>query len=720
LISFVDGNQIELDSGSVTLTLDALQTGTVDGSNLSMNTLISATGPFYGAFDLDGTDAVTPFCTASDLFIYPSPRYTDILDVMALHGDASVSVYDGATLVTTQTVSAATPMSITGDVADGNALKIESDVPVLVHRRTDSTGNAYDAMPYLAPDTELVGANSGNGRLVALEDNTLVELYHSTPDATTVTLNASEVLTLDGRGAQGDGDAIHILSSGPVAALSYGDGDGGESITFLPRRELGTRYLIGRDSEYLLVSAVDPGVTCRILDSGGQVVAEQTGDTIAPPYPNRIYFGATGSGSELNCDRPVFAMAEDAALSDERNLWPAKMHRPSFYPELEVGFLPQLQTRYAALEGTITTPTEVPSTGVSAFLSFRQTSATNVPAGSQILYQLSDNGGTTWYHHDGVQWSQAVLNAQANPAHEVNTHIRDFAVSEGSLTVKAILKSDNGTVTPELDELTLDYAGPGEPVEFVFDTIDGTQVAGIPFPVAIHALDSNGLPARDFAGTARLSTWGGNTFPNETPPFADGLAAFDISVSEVGHAVVITAMSGAVVGSSNPFPVVAPDVTGLALEFLSGDQQVGTVSNRLAVDPTVGVTDADTGHPVPGVQVVFTLLDGGGWLEDVDGIETGSELVVTADAGGRASVHWYLGPEPGANLMEARLEGAEGSPIQFEARGDPLDYDPDDESYWAGGGGGCACRGATVPEGGGFGFLLFCCLLAAFFVSRRR
>ena len=67
----------------------------------------------------------------------------------------------------------------------------------------------------------------------------------------------------------------------------------------------------------------------------------------------------------------------------------------------------------------------VPLSGVSAFLSFRQTGTTVAPQGSGLYYQLSNNGGNTWHYYDGQQWLQAALNSQSNTAGQVNAVIRD-------------------------------------------------------------------------------------------------------------------------------------------------------------------------------------------------------------------------------------------------------------------------------------------------------
>ncbi len=708
--SFVDGNSITV--GQITLSLDTRALGQVSADDLTSPTLVSALGPYYGAYDTDGTDALSPLVYAATTFIYPSPRYADNLDLYAPLSAAEVTVFDGTTQVAQASLAAGQAMSLAADVADGHALRIESDQPVVVSRRVDNAGTTYDAMPYLAPALELVGADSGNTLLAALEDGTQVEIYDSSPGHWSVTLDAGQVYALANAGSQGNGPAVHILASAPVAAISYGDGDGGESVTFLPRRELGRRYLIPRTAQYVLVASPTPAVTCRILDGDGQVVGEQISDAYAPYYPNRLFFSGVAAGSELSCDAPVFAMMEDQATNDERNLWPMKAHRPLLFPE-PTADLGEVETRYPDSSGWLVTPTLQPEDGLSALIGFLQTA--QVPAGTSLRYQLSPDQGGTWYYFDGEEWAQAAGVAQANDAYELGRAISSFDASSGSVTFRAVLASPSGLATPVLDELKVGWAGFGEAVRLQFDPIDATQVAGIPFDVTLTAVDSLGLRVQDFSGRADLATLHASTFPERTPAFENGRVTFSVAVGEIGDNVVLLARSGMLMGQSNPFVVVAPDPSGLSLETVSGDQQAGTVGQQLSEPLVVRVSDRETGAAIPAQQVTFRVTEGGGMLW-VEGQVPASELSVRSDAAGLAQVFWTLGPQPGANRAEALLDGAQGSPRSFLARADPEGAEPVDQEYWASGGGGCSCR-SSGPTGPALWWLL---LVVGVFVLRSR
>jgi hypothetical protein len=90
----------------------------------------------------------------------------------------------------------------------------------------------------------------------------------------------------------------------------------------------------------------------------------------------------------------------------------------------------------------------------------------------------------------------------------------------------------------------------------------------------------------------------------------------------------------------------------------SGDGQTGAVGRELARPLEVLVTD-DENHPIPGVEVSFTVTQGGGSL---------SAAVVESDYQGHVPVRWTLGPDAGTQTIQAAATDASGS----ELSGSPL------------------------------------------------
>jgi len=708
--SFVDNNTVQVVGGSGSV-LDTRDSTTIAAASLEPGTCLQATGAFYGTFAGDDVDALVPMGMADTLFVSPAMRYDDEFDVLSPFGDATVTVYDNATVVATQTVGAATAVTIAADVADGHEIRIESDLPVLVHHRGwDAVGSTNnDAYVMVAPASELFGANSATTYLVAAQNGTGVDVWYSGGTHETFTLDASTVRTLSAAGNQGSGDAVHILADGPVMAISQADGDGGESITFLPRRELGRRFVLPRAAEYVLVACADPATTCDILDTAGAAVSSQVSNNYAPHYPNRVYFGAVAAGHELHCDKPVWAMFEDSATNTERNLWPIKLHRPRVADEPTLA-LGTLETRYLFDRGTVITPTYVAPYSVASWTAFLESA--DIPGGSDLRYQLSDDDGMTWQWYDGDDWLAAADDDQASPGWQVHYAMGQFPSESGRLTVKAILNSDDGSQSPVLDEVRVMYVQGGSAERFVFDPIASPQVAGQPFEITITATDDQGRRIGGYDNVATLQTLGGLATPAQTPPFVNGQATFDVAVGEVGPAVQLYAYQAAVSGSSTPFEVVAAE--GARIELVSGDQQFGMAGFGLPDPLVVLVTNSD-GNPAGGVEVTFVVTEGEGAVSATPVSDASdNEVVVTTDGAGEASAIWRLGLPPGRQEVEARLDGAQGSPVTFVARADP---DPDAPYYTLRGeGGGCGCRtgrsGSTVP-------LIVCFAMVLVWIRRR-
>jgi hypothetical protein len=115
---------------------------------------------------------------------------------------------------------------------------------------------------------------------------------------------------------------------------------------------------------------------------------------------------------------------------------------------------------YATDSPTITPTTSFQPASVSSWNSF---SATEIPNGGSIRYQLSDNDGVTWYYYDSSGtpgWKPAVTATNYNDAATVNTQISSFPVASGKIRVRAFLIS-NGTQQVKLDAITIGYTGNG-------------------------------------------------------------------------------------------------------------------------------------------------------------------------------------------------------------------------------------------------------------------
>ncbi|MBR9707381.1 MAG: hypothetical protein GOV15_03005, partial [Candidatus Diapherotrites archaeon] len=104
------------------------------------------------------------------------------------------------------------------------------------------------------------------------------------------------------------------------------------------------------------------------------------------------------------------------------------------------------------LVGTTYNLTAINPVSVSSWDSFTETATLN---GQSIDYELSNDGGSTWYYWNGGSWASTTT--QYNGASVVNSNISAFPVGGGTLTIKARLNSD-GSATPELDEVGVTFS----------------------------------------------------------------------------------------------------------------------------------------------------------------------------------------------------------------------------------------------------------------------
>jgi hypothetical protein len=677
IMSFVDANTVE--AGTVSATLNAGETVTVPAGTLSPETPLSASGPVYAAFDTVG-DAAAPHRLSGFQFVYPTPRYIERFTVVSPEADATVSVTGRAGLLDTFTVTAGGSTTRDVVVPDLEAASLQTDAPVLAIRHGEDPTEDRDFMVMAPPALDLTGPTLGTNIITALEDATTGTAYFSDGTTETFALDALGTHTLGLTGSQGNGPAVRIVADRPVSAVSYADADGGEMVTFLPTRWLGTHHVVPFDAQYVYVAAPLPGTRCTLTHGGGTNV--RTADTLAPPYAKRLYWGSTVNGANLlapitlTCDAPVHASAERTLNDDEVNLWPLRFFRGR-EPDLSFDWATEVQTRYGSGAGTVTTPVFRPPLGVKTWDGFEQAGTTDVPEGTHLGYLLSMDEGSTWLTYAGGEWVEASGPEAALDAAQVADEIAGLPTGATSLTVQAVLRSPDGADTPRLDELAVAYTPPGPLATFSFGPVPPVVTSGVPVGITLTAEDADGTTVTAFTDSVLLFTEPStiDLLPTTSPAFTAGQVAFDLTF-QGEDVVTLVALSGDARGEAGPIQVVASAGSPALLEKVDGDDQYGPAGSVLPLPLQVRVLD-DDGRPVPGVSVEFQVTDGGGELDPPDSF---------TDAGGLASASWTLGPDPGANHARVSAGDIEGSPARFVARGDPEDGS-------AGGSGttGCGC-----------------------------
>jgi len=108
------------------------------------------------------------------------------------------------------------------------------------------------------------------------------------------------------------------------------------------------------------------------------------------------------------------------------------------------------------------------------------------------------------------------------------------------------------------------------------------------------------------------------------------------------------------------FHAVATPIRPSSMSRAEGNNQSATVGTAVPVRPSVIVRDG-SGNPLPGVAVLFAVIEGGG---DVLG-----EIQTTTATGIATVTAWVLGPAPGRNRLWATTRNLPG--IVLEATGVP-------------------------------------------------
>lgn len=93
--------------------------------------------------------------------------------------------------------------------------------------------------------------------------------------------------------------------------------------------------------------------------------------------------------------------------------------------------------------------------GVSAWTNFSET--VTEPGSDTVTFTLSDDNGVTYKYWDGGAWSVSSGFAQSNDGPTIDTNIATFPRTASGMKVRVYLHSNDGTTTPNIANLDVDY-----------------------------------------------------------------------------------------------------------------------------------------------------------------------------------------------------------------------------------------------------------------------
>ena len=679
VVSMVASNDVVIGGAADTLVTS------LEGRNRSvamLGTEVVAAGPIAAMWIGAGGDALPPESFAGRAFVIPSPRFDEALFVVAPFGDATLTFTRPA--LAPVTVPSGTAMQIATVVLDTDAIVLDADAPVVVVRGSVSG----DITPMPPAATELLGVVSGTVRVAAGPAGASLTYHSSDGTMATATVPANGEISLTPSSAQGAGPAQRIFSTEPIGAITYGDGDGGESVAFLPPELLGRELVMPVSAQFVAIATALPNTTCRLLRADGTELASGTTGPFATPVPGYLFFGSATNGlslagpAQLRCTNAVWAEVEDASSETEKLMIAAPAHRPGLDATVMPG---AIETRFEPGASAATSPSFVasrPMVGIRRFV------ATDVAGfGGSVSYQVSLDSGVTWLVPAG-----GIL---AAPSAGEGAPAADFlGVSfpeADTLAVRALFATE-GVADAAVDAVDVEAVLVPPPTTLSFETIPSPQRAGTEFSVLVTARDASDRLVR-IDSTLDVRSDPPGVVTAFTTPMVDGMATVTATPTAGASMVFVVAEIGDLIGSSNPFEVVAGSATR-TLEVVSGDMQGGAPGALLDAPVVVRVTDAD-GAPVAGDEVRFSVSTGGGEV---------SPSTIATDADGLAMASWTLG-DAGVNTLRVALVDDAAVAVVVSAT--------------ATDGGGCDCS-AAPGFGGHRGSSSWLALLGLAFVFVRR
>ena len=237
----------------------------------------------------------------------------------------------------------------------------------------------------------------------------------------------------------------------------------------------------------------------------------------------------------------------------------------------------------------------------------------------------------------------------------------------GTLSATSATTNSNGGAesiltlgpNPGTNTVTVSVAGSQEKETFnaegiripeTLDIISGNDQEGLPGaalenPFVVEVRDPSGDPLPGVQVTFLVSSGGGTLSATSAMADVNGRAESILTLGpNLGRNTVTVSVTG--IQEQQTFTAEGIRIP-LAFWIISGDKQQGLLGEALA-NPFVVEVRGQSGDPLPGVQVTFSVSSGGGTL---------SATITTTDNNGRVKSTLTLGPNPGTNTVKVAATG---------------------------------------------------------------
>ena len=222
--------------------------------------------------------------------------------------------------------------------------------------------------------------------------------------------------------------------------------------------------------------------------------------------------------------------------------------------------------------------------------------------------------------------------------------------AESTLTLGHNPATNTVTVSVSGSQQTRAFNAEGIQIPKTLEIISGNDQEGLPGaalenPFVVEVRDQTDKPLPGVQVTFSVTSGGGTLSATSVTTDSNGQAE---SILTLGPNPGTNTVTVSVTGSQEGQTVTAEGIRiPLAFWIISGDKQQGLPGEALANPFVVEVRD-QSGDPLLGVQVTFSVTSGGGTL---------SVTSATTGSNGRTESILTLGPTPGTNTVEVGVRG---------------------------------------------------------------